>query len=160
MGDLRAPGDPSRSEDAAGAPPRPSSPAPGPPPSPPPYRVEVLRDPELGPDGIEHGGAGGRRCLAWNAVAAAVAAEVGEPQGVRAIVFDLVCREGDGWAAARLDAEPGEEASQLARALDTALGDAARPSIKSLATDGIPTRWYPDLESFEEGTRRELGGAG
>jgi len=81
---------------------------------------------------------------------------VGEPQGVRAIVFDLVRREGTGWTAARLDAEPGEEASELARALDTALGSAARPSIKSLATDGIPSRWYPDLGLFEEETRRDL----
>lgn len=144
MGDPRASGDPSGIRDAPGAPQRP------------PYRVEVLEAPELGPDGIDHGGEGRRRRLAWGEIAAAVAAEVGEPQGVRAIVFDLVRREGAGWTAARLDAEPGEEAWELARTLDTALGSAARPSLKSLATDGIPSRWYPDLAGFEAETRQDL----
>lgn len=144
MREPRQPGDASRAGDGRGAAPRA------------PYRVEVLEAPELLPGGIGHGRQGRRTRLAWSEVEVAVAAEVGEPQGVRTIVFDLVRREGAGWAAARLDAEPGGEATALARALDAALGSAAHPSLKSLATDGIPSRWYPDLPGFEEATRADL----
>lgn len=95
--------------------------------------------------------------LDWARVRAARAAEVGEPQGVRTVVFDLIVEEAQGRVALRLDAEPGEEAQQLARAVAEALGDRALPSLKSLAGDGIPTRWYPDLEGFEEAGGEELG---
>ena len=47
--------------------------------------------------------------------------------------------------------EMGEEAMDLARSIERAL-DAERrcPTIKSVATDGTPAAWHPDLRSFEE----------
>ena len=121
------------------------------------YRSRLLCEPRLRRDGVEHRVEGCPRKLGWDGVRAAHAAEVGEPQGVRTIVFDLISAEPDGPVALRLDAEPGEDAQQLARALAQALGGRARPCLKGLASDGMPTRWYPDLDSFEEDSARELG---
>lgn len=116
------------------------------------YRVEVLRGARTGRDGILHAAADGERLLRWDEVRFAVAAEVGEPEGVRTIVFDLVLgRDADGWRAARLDAEPGPDAEEIARAIHDGVGPRQRgPSIKSLASDGVPSWWYADLEAFEE----------
>jgi len=98
--------------------------------------------------------------LRWRDVLGAVAAEVGEPEGVRTIVFDLLARANRGERVAlRLDVEPGEPAAELAQVIAEALGDRARASIKSLAVDGIPTLWFPDLASFEEVASGELGNA-
>ena len=80
---------------------------------------------------------------------------MGEPEGVRAIIFDLVMDcfpqpEGDRYAVCRLTAEPGEEAMAIAAAIERALApDASAPSIKNLASEGTPSRWYQDLEEFE-----------
>jgi len=135
---------------------RPSPPVPAP--SGAAYRSRLLRAPRLGRTGVEHGPAELRRVLAWGEVTTALAAEVGEPQGVRTIVFDLVVAEADGPVALRLDAEPGDEATAIARLLTAALGERARPSLKSLAADGVPTRWFPDLASFEEAAAEEARG--
>lgn len=122
------------------------------------YRVELLESPAATPEGVTHGARNARSLLPWSEVRWAVAAEIGEPEGVRTIVFDLVTRTPDGeWRAHRLDAEPGEDAMALARVALRGLGDAHKlPSLRSLATDGIPARWYPDLLSFEEDVVGEL----
>ena len=62
-------------------------------------------------------------------------AEVGEPEGVRTIVCDLVRRAfGGGYKAHRLDADPGDAAQALARGLEAGLGSgAASVALKSLA---------------------------
>jgi hypothetical protein len=125
------------------------------------YRVHLLGDPEVCAGGVSHREAGRRPLLPWSRVRHAIAAEVGEPEGVRTIVFDLVVRESGGWVAYRLDAEPGEAAMELAQNIERSLGaGCASASLKSLATDGIPTRWFPDLESFEEEAVRLLEGSG
>ncbi len=124
------------------------------------YRVWLLGDPRLSEGGVSYREGDGRKLLAWAAVQRAIAAEVGEPQGVRTIVFDLVVeREGSDCTVCRLDAEPGEDAVALARAVAEGLGpERASPSIKSLVTDGLPSRWYPDLEAFEEAALEEILG--
>jgi hypothetical protein len=116
------------------------------------YRVEVLREVRLVAQGIAHRTQGGEETLGWDDVRLAVAAEVGEPEGVRTIVFDLVLgRDRDGWRAARLDADPGPVAEEIARAIHAGIPVERRgPSIKSLATDGVPSWWFADLEGFEE----------
>src|SRR5215471_1418472 len=116
------------------------------------YRVQVLREVRVGPQGLVHRHAGAEHRLAWGEIWFAVAAEVGEPEGVRAIVFDLVVgRDERGWQALRLDAEPGPFAEEVARATQSSVARArCGPSIKSLAHDGVPSQWYPDIESFEE----------
>jgi hypothetical protein len=116
------------------------------------YRVELLREIRLAERGIVHRTPEGERTLSWDEVRFAVAAEVGEPEGVRTIVFDLVLgRDGEGWRVARLDADPGPLAEEIARAIHAGVAPPRRgPSIKSLASDGVPSWRYADLESFEE----------
>ena len=122
--------------------------------APDPLPVGVLEDPAATPEGIRHGRA--RALLPWSAVRAAIAAEVGEPEGVRTVVFDLVVEQAGGRRILRLDAEPGGDAMQLARAIARGVASAGKlPSIESLAADGSPARWYPDLDSFEA-ARTEL----
>jgi len=123
------------------------------------YRVHLLRDPQLSRWGVAYLKEDHCGLLLWGEVEHAMAAELGEPEGVRTIVFDLLARDGDGWLAHRFDAEPGEEAMDVAIAIANGLGHAAQDgSIKSIATDGIPTRWYPDIESFERETLHLLEG--
>ena len=81
------------------------------------YRVTVASRPRPGAEGLGYESGGTRGVLPWSRVAHVLAAEVGEPEGVRAIVFDLLWPEGEGWRVLRLDAEPGEEAMQLAQAI-------------------------------------------
>src|SRR5262245_1518686 len=82
------------------------------------YRVEVLRGARFAREGVLHCADGVERRLAWDEVRYAVAAEVGEPEGVRAIVFDLVVGADErGLRALRVDAEPGPFAEEVARAI-------------------------------------------
>ncbi|MEE8580748.1 MAG: hypothetical protein V3T33_04080 [Myxococcota bacterium] len=113
------------------------------------YAVQLLCDPDFGKDFISY--PGGK--LSWEQVHLATAAEVGEPEGVRTVVFDFVTRTAAGdYEVFRCDAEPGEAASALARTSQKALGEArCSPSLHSLAKEGRPSRWYPDLTSFERG---------
>ncbi len=96
--------------------------------------------------------------LEWSRVKRVIAAEVGEPQGVRTIVFDLVLEADDeDWVVCRFDADPSEDAMEIARTIAGALpADRVGGSIESMATDGVASRGYPDLESFEEANRRAI----
>ena len=115
------------------------------------YRVRLLDEEELTAEGIEYDHEGRREIVRWSEIELALTAEVGEPEGVRTIVFDfIVARDDERYQVRRMDAEPGEDAMELARLLGDRLGpDRTTASIKSVATDGIASRWYPDLESFE-----------
>jgi len=122
------------------------------------YPVRVLEAPLLEPSGVAHGPSAARELLEWGKVERVVIAEVGEPEGVRTIVCDLIGRSDGATAVHRLDAEPGDAAIALARALERGIGVARAPaSLKSLAGDGLATRWFPDLRSFEEAALEELG---
>ena len=122
------------------------------------YRVELLLDVKLLPKGIAHGTPDAPGLLAWSEVITAFTAEVGEPEGVRTILFDLLVARGDeGFAIRRFDADPGEDAKALAEILSQRLApDCLTASIKSVATDGLASRWYPDIESFEVDAIREI----
>ena len=115
------------------------------------YRVELLAGVRPTEEGVVCADDASIRLVDWSCVRRAMAAEIGEPQGVRTIVFDLVVDEAEECVLYRFDADPGEDAVAVARIIAGALApDRAEGSIKSLATDGIASRWYPDLESFEE----------
>jgi hypothetical protein len=110
--------------------------------------VRVLEAPVATPEGILHGNGGS--LLPWSDVDTAIAAEVGEPEGVRTVVFDLVVEQTGERRILRLDAEPGAGAMQLARAVYRGVSRGRKlSSIESLAADGTPAHWYPDLDSFE-----------
>ncbi len=124
------------------------------------YRLQLLEEPRVSSAGVEHGPALCRELLQWRDVLGALAAEVGEPEGVRTIVFDLLAQASRGRRVAlRLDAEPGEAAAEVAKVIAAALGERARPSIKRLADDGTATLWFPDLASFEAVAADELAGS-
>lgn len=116
------------------------------------YRVHLLCDAKPTERGVVYRRAGQRFLLAWSRVQRVLAAEVGEPEGVRTVVFDLlVVLRGPEAVACRLDAEPGDAAAALARALELGVGrERCSPSLRAVAADGVATRWYPDLESFAE----------
>ena len=125
------------------------------------YRVHLMPDAEATDHGIAYRRGESSSLLEWSSVSQAVAAGLGEPDGVRTIVFDLVVEsDGETCVVYRCDADPFDNAVQLARAIECALGPGRTgPSIKSIAADGSPTRWYPDLESFEEAVLEALGAA-
>ena len=59
--------------------------------------------------------------------------------------------------AGRLGAEPGEEAMEWASAIERALApEFSAPSIKSLAAEGTPSRWYQNLEEFQSAALESL----
>ena len=116
------------------------------------YSVRLLAGAQATERGVVHQEGAAQRLLEWGEVDWVLAAEVGEPQGVRTIVFDLVVdRSAGSFAVCRFDVEPGEDAVVAARAIAGALpAEQLGVSIKSLAADGVTCRWYPDVESLEE----------
>jgi hypothetical protein len=124
------------------------------------YRVRLLSAAKPTDRGILHRRGEEWELLEWSRFDAAIVAEVGEPEGVRTIVFDLIAGLDEvGCDVYRMDADPGEDAVEIARTLDGALRpDKRSASIRSMATDGTATRWYPDLETFEEAAVDALGG--
>jgi hypothetical protein len=115
------------------------------------YRVELLANARTCDEGVEHGDPGSPSLLPWGVVVRGLAAEIGEPEGVLTVIFDLVVASDDsGYSVRRFDAEPGEDAARVGSTLMARLGSGAvSPSIKALATEGRPDAWYPDLDEFE-----------
>jgi hypothetical protein len=116
------------------------------------YSVRLLAGAQATERGVMHHEGAAQSLLEWEEVDWALAAELGEPQGVRTIVFDLVVdRSAGSFSVCRFGAEPGEDAVAAARVIAGALpAERLGASIKSLAADGVSCRWYPDLESLEE----------
>jgi hypothetical protein len=124
------------------------------------YHVELLADAVAGERGVLHREGGEDRILPWSQVRRVVASEVGEPQGVRTIIFDLVVGVGDEeFRVRRFDAEPGQDAVEAAELMARHVpGEFLCASIKALTTDGLSLDWHPDLESFEESALAALYG--
>lgn len=124
------------------------------------YRVELLCDAVAGERGVLHRVDGDDRILPWGEVQRVIAAEIGEPQGVRTIVFDLVVEMGaEGFAVRRFDAEPGQDAIEAAELMARHVrGERLCASIKALTTDGFPLECHPDIESLEESALATLSG--
>jgi len=126
------------------------------------YRVQLLENPELREGGIAHGDPAKPSFVEWASIDWALAAEIGEPEGVRTIIVDLVVGRNSGpdggtYEICRLGAEPGEEAMKLATAIERALApQSSAPSIKSLAAEGTPSRWYQNIEEFESAALESL----
>jgi len=123
------------------------------------YRVEVLAWAEVGSGGIVYREGSELATLPWSLVLHALAAYVGEPEGVCTIVFDLVVeRKETECLVRRFDADPGEPAQAIARALLEGLGRTrCSRSLADLAAEGVPTRSYPDLDSLAEASLEDLG---
>lgn len=123
------------------------------------YRVEVLAWAEIGEDGVRFREGAELRVLAWDRVLHALAAHVGEPEGVSTVVFDLVIeRKETDCLVCRFDADPGEGAQTAARTLAERLGRGrCSRSLLELAAEGVPTRSYADLDALAAGSLEELG---
>lgn len=123
------------------------------------YRIELLRWPEVRPDGIAFHEGGCVRQLPWDRVFAALAAQVGEPEGVSAVVFDLVVeRKATECLVLRMDADPGDPARAVAQVLVDGLGrDRCSRSLQDLADEGVPSCAYEDLDALAEAALAELG---
>ena len=122
------------------------------------YRAEVLPWVEVGDHGVAYFAGGRRVTLQWASVLYALAAEVGEPEGVRTVVFDLVVeRKDDEVHVCRFDAEPGPDAQAVAARVVAGLGRTrCSLSLAELARDGHPARTVPDLEALAESALDEL----
>lgn len=123
------------------------------------YRVEVLAWAEIRTDGVCFREGAEPRLLPWDRVLQALAAHVGEPEGVSTVVFDLVVeRKETDCLVCRFDADPGEAAQAAARALVGRLGRGrCSRSLLELAAEGVPTRSYADLDALAAGSLDELG---
>jgi hypothetical protein len=123
------------------------------------YRVDVLSWAEVGEHGVSYLGPCHRETLQWASVLHALAAEVGEPEGVRTVVFDLVVeRKPDECLVLRFDAEPGADAQEVAMQIAASLGrERCSRSLAALAAEGDAGRHVPDLEVLAEEALAELG---
>jgi hypothetical protein len=126
--------------------------------SPPRYHVDVLSWAEVGDHGVTYLNGGRRETLQWASVLHGLAAEVGEPEGVRTVVFDLVVERKDReCVVCRFDAEPGLEAQEVAMQIAAGLGRTrCSRSLRTLASDGAASRQVPDLEALAEQAIAEL----
>lgn len=116
------------------------------------YSVRLLADVRPAPEGLVHRTVAGEERVAWADVHYALAAEIGEPQGIRIVVFDLVMGDADEpWQILRFGAEPGEDAEAAAQVLAEVLPpQRLGAAVKSLASETVVGEWYPDLPTFEE----------
>jgi hypothetical protein len=123
------------------------------------YRVDLLVRAEVRAGGVAFREGATVRLLPWDRVLRALAAQVGEPEGVSTVVFDLVVeRKATECLVYRFDADPGEPARGVARALVDGLGrDRCARSLLDLADEGHPSRAYEDLGALAEGALAELG---
>jgi hypothetical protein len=116
------------------------------------YRAHLLAGAEPTARGLAFRQGEESSLLAWSRVRRAFAAEVGEPEGIRTVVFDLVIGiEGPECVAFRFSAEPGDDARSTARAILVGLGpDLCDASLHTVAAEGFATRTHSDLEPFDE----------
>jgi len=123
------------------------------------YCVHLLSDAVPTQEGIVYRNGDGEALLPWNQVHFAIAATVGEPDGVSTIVFDLLVeRTQDRMVVYRLDATLDADAIPMAVTLEGVLGpDRSAASLKAMASEGRPLEWFPDLESSEAAAAAVLG---
>jgi len=116
------------------------------------YRVHLLPGAKPTERGVLYRRGSQGLLLAWGRVERAFAAEVGESEGERSIAFDLAVEvSGPVCVICRMEAEPGEEAIRVARAIQLGVGsENCNPCVKSLADCGVASLTFPDTETFGE----------
>jgi len=116
------------------------------------YRVYLLPGAKPTERGVLYRRGREQFLLAWGRVERAFAAQVGDPEGVRTITFDLAVEvRGPVCVVCRMEAKPGEDAMRIARAIQLGVGpEACNSCIESLASDGVASLLFPDTETFGE----------
>jgi hypothetical protein len=123
------------------------------------YCVDVLTWAEVGEHGVTYLNGSRRETLQWASVLRGLAAEVGEPEGVRTVVFDLVVElKAHECVVCRFDAEPGLDAQEVAMQIAASLGrERCSRSLAALAAEGQASRQVSDLDDLAELSLTELG---
>ena len=116
------------------------------------WTIWVVDQPELSADGIRIAWEGATHAVAWSEIDRAFAAEVGEPEGVRAMVFDLAWSGApDAPAILRFSVDPSEGPKRPAQHVVEALGaELCSDSLRALANDGRPTEHYSHIDFLDE----------
>ena len=116
------------------------------------YRVHLLPGAKPTERGVLYRRGSEQFLLAWSRVERAFAAQVGEPAGARAIAFDLAVEvRGPVCVICRIEAQPGEDAMRIAKAIQLGVGpEICNPCIESLAIAGVASLSFPDTETFGE----------
>ena len=116
------------------------------------YRVHLLPGAKPTERGVLYRRGSEQVLLAWGRVERAVAAQVGEPEGARSIAFDLAVEvRGSVCVVCRMEAQPGEDAMRIAKAIQLGVGlESCNPCIESLAVDGVASLSFSDTEIFGE----------
>jgi len=130
------------------------------------YRVQLVDGIDAGSEGLDLLRDGEQTHLGWDEIRQVAAADVGEPDGVLAVVVELACGVGDGEVVAgsaviyRFALEPGIEASAVAKAILDGVGkQRCTPSVATLVNNGRSRRWFSDLASLEEANLEILVGS-
>jgi len=113
-----------------------------------PSPVLTIEIPRFAEEGFYWRVPAGSRFHSWDSIECARAAEVGEPEGVRAIVFDVVVR--DPRRVLRFCCDPLDGAALLARGLASALGGRCSKVLRDYAREGHMGLRVPDLELLAE----------
>lgn len=116
------------------------------------WTIWVVSRPALDAAGVDLEWEGRRHQVDWTAVERAFAAEVGEPEGVRAVVFDLLWSDApEGPAVLRFSVDPSEGPKSPAQQLVDSLGEArCSVSLRSLAREGQASDRFSHLDLLDE----------
>lgn len=113
-----------------------------------PHRVLTIEIPHFGARGFHWRAPSGAQFKPWDEVERARAAEVGEPEGVRTIVFEVLLR--DPPRVLRFCCDPLDGAQSLADTLATALGGRCSKVLRDYAREGHMALTVPDLGLLDE----------
>lgn len=121
------------------------------------WAIRVIERPEFSVDGVE-GIAEGAVTIPWSTLSRAFVAEVGEPEGVRAVVFDLAQAGADpGPTLWRFGIDPYDAPKLIAQWIVEALGSSrCSLSLLTLAKEGVPTQFYTHLVDWDDLVLAEL----
>jgi hypothetical protein len=116
------------------------------------YRVHLLPGAKPTERGVLYRRGSEQFLLAWGRVERAFAAQVGDPDGVSTITFDLAVEvRGPVCVVCRMEAKPGEDAMRIAKAIQLGVGpEVCNPCIESLAAEGVASLSFPDTDTFGE----------
>ena len=116
------------------------------------WTIWVVLRPALHPQGLALEWEGERHEIAWDEIERAFAAEVGEPEGVRAIVFDLAWKSApDGPVLLRFSFDPSDGPKRPAQLVLESLGEPrCSASLRSLAHDGRASDRFSHVDLLDE----------
>lgn len=122
------------------------------------WTIWVVPQPGLDLRGISLEWDGSKYEIEWGEIGRAFAAEVGEPDGIRAVVFDLVWNDGpDGAVMLRFSVDPSDGPKHPAQLFVDSLGGwRCSASLQSLARDGRATDRFSHVDALDEALLEQL----